>query len=285
MIMFRNLYDITSQNCSKVITNHYSTSFSMGIRTLQKKYRLPIYSIYGFVRLADEIVDTFHAYDKKALLTSLKKDTYDSIEREISLNPVLNAFQLVVKKYNIDAGLIDTFLQSMEMDLSKNKHSTDSYNQYIYGSAEVVGLMCLKVFVEGNEELYNDLKEPAKKLGAAFQKVNFLRDIQSDYQERGRIYFPGIDFEHFQNNDKEVIQKDIEADFTAAYNGILKLPKGCRKGVYLSYVYYLKLFYKIKKLPASKILKSRIRITGISKFALLLPVLISNNLSSQQLSK
>jgi len=257
----------------------------MGIRTLQKKYRLPIYSIYGFVRLADEIVDTFHAYDKKALLTSLKKDTYDSIEREISLNPVLNAFQLVVKKYNIDAGLIDTFLQSMEMDLSKNKHSTDSYNQYIYGSAEVVGLMCLKVFVEGNEELYNDLKEPAKKLGAAFQKVNFLRDIQSDYRERGRVYFPGIDFEHFQNNDKEVIQKDIEADFTAAYNGILKLPKGCRKGVYLSYVYYLKLFYKIKKLPASKILKSRIRITGISKFALLLPVLISNNLSSQQLSK
>ena len=283
--MSKELYDISSQNCSKLITNQYSTSFSMGIRTLHKKYRMPVYSIYGFVRLADEIVDTFHDYDKESLLRSFRQDTYEAIDKRISLNPVLNAFQLVVNKYNIDRDLIDAFLLSMEMDLSENSHDEKTYKEYIYGSAEVVGLMCLKVFVDGNDILYNDLKEPARSLGSAFQKVNFLRDIQSDYKERGRVYFPGVDFDHFQNNEKEAIEQDIEDDFMAAYKGIIRLPKGSRKGVYLAYVYYLKLFYKIKKLPASKILKSRIRIPDIAKFALLIPVLISNNLSSPQFSK
>ena len=283
--MTKQLYDISSQVCSKVITNHYSTSFSMGIRTLHKKYRMPVYSIYGFVRLADEIVDTFHDFDKKTLLDSFKKDTYQAIDKKISLNPILNAFQLVVNQYGIEKELIDAFLLSMEMDLSENEHNHETYSKYIYGSAEVVGLMCLRVFVDGNAKLYEELKEPARRLGAAFQKVNFLRDIQSDYQERGRVYFPGIDFEHFKNNEKDLIEKDIQEDFIAAYNGIIKLPNGSRKGVYLAYVYYLKLFHKIKKLPASKILSERVRIPDITKLALMLPVLISNNLSSPQFSR
>jgi phytoene/squalene synthetase len=283
--MSKDLYDISSQTCSKVITNQYSTSFSMGIKTLHKRYRMPVYSIYGFVRLADEIVDTFHDFDKEALLESFKKDTYEAIDKRISLNPVLNAFQLVVNQYNIDKELIDAFLLSMEMDLSENAHNHETYKKYIYGSAEVVGLMCLRVFVDGDDNLYKQLKDPARRLGSAFQKVNFLRDIQSDYQDRGRIYFPGVDFDHFHNVEKEAIEKDIEEDFLAAYEGIIKLPAGSRKGVYLAYVYYLKLFHKIKKLPASKILKSRIRIPDIIKFAILIPVLISNNLSSPQFSK
>ncbi len=283
--MTKQLYDISSQVCSKVITNHYSTSFSMGIRTLHKKYRMPVYSIYGFVRLADEIVDTFHDFDKKTLLESFKKDTYQAINKKISLNPILNSFQLVVNQYGIEKELIDAFLLSMEMDLSENEHNHATYTKYIYGSAEVVGLMCLRVFVNGDGKLYEELKEPARRLGAAFQKVNFLRDIQSDYQERGRIYFPGIDFEHFKNKEKDLIQKDIQEDFIAAYDGIIKLPKGSRKGVYLAYIYYLKLFHKIKKLPASKILSERVRIPDITKFALLLPVLVSNNLSSPEFSR
>ena len=283
--MTKQLYDISSQVCSKVITNQYSTSFSMGIRTLHKKFRMPIYSIYGFVRLADEIVDTFHDYDKKTLLDSFKLDTYLAIEKKISLNPILNAFQLVVNQYNIDKELIDAFLLSMEMDLSENEHNHETYSKYIYGSAEVVGLMCLRVFVEGNGKLYDELREPARRLGAAFQKVNFLRDIQSDYQERGRVYFPGIDFEHFRNNEKNLIEQDIQEDFISAYEGIVKLPKGSRKGVYLAYIYYLKLFHKIKKLPASEILTSRVRIPDMTKLALLIPVLVSNNLSSPEFSR
>jgi phytoene/squalene synthetase len=270
--MTKQLYDISSQVCSKVITNQYSTSFSMGIRTLHKKFRMPIYSIYGFVRLADEIVDTFHDYDKKTLLDSFKLDTYLAIEKKISLNPILNAFQLVVNQYNIEKELIDAFLLSMEMDLSENEHNHATYSKYIYGSAEVVGLMCLRVFVEGNGKLYDELREPARRLGAAFQKVNFLRDIQSDYQERGRVYFPGIDFEHFRNNEKNLIEQDIQEDFISAYEGIVKLPKGSRKGVYLAYIYYLKLFHKIKKFD-------------MTKLALLLPVLVSNNFSSPEFSR
>ncbi|MGD9327325.1 MAG: phytoene/squalene synthase family protein [Cyclobacteriaceae bacterium] len=283
--MSKQLYDISSQVCSKVITNNYSTSFSMGIRTLHKKYRMPVYSIYGFVRLADEIVDTFHDFDKKTLLESFKEDTYQAINKKISLNPILNAFQLVVNQYGIERELIDAFLLSMEMDLSENEHNHETYTKYIYGSAEVVGLMCLRVFVNGDGQLYEELKEPARRLGAAFQKVNFLRDIQSDYQDRGRVYFPGIDFEHFKNKEKDLIEKDIQEDFIAAYDGIVKLPKGSRKGVYLAYIYYLKLFHKIKKLPASKILSERVRIPDITKIALLLPVLVSNNLSSPEFSR
>lgn len=283
--MSKDLYDISSQECSRIITNHYSTSFSLGIRTLKSQYRNPIYSIYGFVRLADEIVDTFHGFDKEALLQGFKKDTFEAIDLGISLNPVLHAFQMVVNQYGIDKKLIDAFLYSMEMDLSENEHSHDSYKKYIYGSAEVVGLMCLRVFVDGDDTMYAQLMEPARRLGSAFQKVNFLRDIQSDYLERGRVYFPEIDFDHFENKEKEAIEKDIEGDFLAAYEGIRKLPRGSRKGVYLAFVYYLKLFHKIKKLPASKILKSRIRIPDFVKLAILIPVLISNNLSSPQFSK
>jgi phytoene/squalene synthetase len=256
----------------------------MGIRTLDKSYRIPIYSIYGFVRLADEIVDTFHNFNKKHLFEAFKKDTYKAIEDKISLNPVLNSFQIVVNQYGIDQELIDAFLYSMEMDLSESEHSRETYEKYIYGSAEVVGLMCLRVFVNGDDDLYQQLKDPARSLGAAFQKVNFLRDIQSDYHERGRVYFPGIDFDHFQDKDKKAIERDIERDFIAAYEGLTKLPKGARKGVNLAYVYYLRLFHKIKKLPPSKILKSRIRIPDITKFALLIPVLFSNNLASPQFS-
>jgi phytoene/squalene synthetase len=246
---------------------------------------MPVYSIYGFVRLADEIVDTFHDFDKKTLLESFKEDTYQAINKKISLNPILNAFQLVVNQYGIERELIDAFLLSMEMDLSENEHNHETYTKYIYGSAEVVGLMCLRVFVNGDGQLYEELKESARRLGAAFQKVNFLRDIQSDYQDRGRVYFPGIDFEHFKNKEKDLIEKDIQEDFIAAYDGIVKLPKGSRKGVYLAYIYYLKLFHKIKKLPASKILSERVRIPDITKIALLLPVLVSNNLSSPEFSR
>lgn len=257
----------------------------MGIRMFHKKFRMPIYSIYGFVRLADEIVDTFHDFDKVSLLRSFKEDTYQAIDMKISLNPVLNAFQIVVNQYGIEHELIEAFLQSMEMDLSENEHNHETYKKYIYGSAEVVGLMCLRVFLDGNDALYNQLKEPARRLGSAFQKVNFLRDIQSDFQDRGRIYFPGINFEDFQNNEKELIQEDIEEDFLAAYKGIEKLPNGCKKGVYLAYVYYLKLFYKIKKLPASKVLVCRVRISDITKIALILPVLVSNNLPFPEFSR
>jgi len=237
---------------------------------------MPVYSIYGFFRLADEIVDTFHDYDKEALLESFKKDTYQAINNGISLNPILNAFQLVVNQYGIEKELIDAFLHSMEMDLSDNDHNKETYEKYIYGSAEVVGLICLRVFVNGNNKLYHQLKEPARSLGSAFQKVNFLRDIQSDYEERGRVYFPGINFKNFENEEKASIERDIEEDFKAAYTGITKLPKGSRKGVYLAYVYYLKLFHKIKKLPASQILQSRIRIRDISKFRILLWCRIRN---------
>lgn len=282
--MSQDLYDISSQNCSKVITHHYSTSFSMGIRTLHKRFRTPIYSIYGFVRLADEIVDSFHKHDKKYLLDAFRNDTYEAIERGISLNPILQAFQIVVNRYGIERDLIDAFLFSMEMDLSERQYDTENYHTYIYGSAEVVGLMCLKVFVEGDQALYEDLKESAQRLGAAFQKVNFLRDIQSDYRERGRTYFPGVNFEEFHSDDKELIQEDIKKDLIAAYKGIVRLPRGARKGVYLAYVYYSKLFLKIQSLPASRILDGRIRIPDFRKFMILIPVLISNNLSSPEFS-
>jgi 15-cis-phytoene synthase len=271
------LFDKTSLECSKVITRSYSTSFSLGIRTLEKKYRDPVYAIYGFVRFTDEIVDTFHDYDKHDLLERFEAETYRAIDEKISLNPVLHAFQMVIHQYGIEMKLIDAFLRSMRMDLHKNSFSRTGYEEYIYGSAEVVGLMCLKIFTEGNDKEYDELKAPAKRLGAAFQKVNFLRDIRSDYFDRGRIYFPGIDFTNFRNIDKEQIEADIEEDFRAAYEGIIRLPKGARKGVYLSYIYYRKLFEKIKRLPAEKILHQRIRIPDIKKLILIIPILFKNS--------
>jgi phytoene/squalene synthetase len=271
------LFDKTTLECSKVITKSYSTSFSLGIRTLDKKYRGPVYAIYGFVRFADEIVDTFHDYDKHDLLERFEAETYRAIDEKISLNPVLHSFQMVIHRYGIEMKLIDAFLRSMRMDLHKNSFSRIGYEEYIYGSAEVVGLMCLRIFTERDDKLYEELKAPAKRLGAAFQKVNFLRDIRSDYFDRGRIYFPGIDFTNFRNIDKERIEIDIEEDFRAAYEGIIRLPNGARKGVYLSYIYYLKLFEKIKRLPAEKILHQRIRIPDVKKLILVIPILFKNS--------
>ena len=230
-----DLYTKTTLECSKVITEHYSTSFTLGIKTLDKRFHLPIYAIYGFVRFADEIVDTFEGCDKKALLSRFKSDTYTAIEEGISLNPVLHSFQLIVNKYKIDHELIESFLHSMEMDLYYADYNQEGYEAYIYGSAEVVGLMCLRVFCEGNLAEYDRLKADAKRLGSAFQKVNFLRDIKSDFQERGRTYFPDVDFTNFTLEDKKTIENDIQADFDAAQRGILELPKGAKGGVYLAY--------------------------------------------------
>ena len=228
-------------------TNRYSTSFSLGIKLFDQKLRMPIYSIYGFVRFADEIVDTFHGHDKAALLAKFRSDTYQALEDKISLNPILQSFQQVVNRYNIETDLIDAFLDSMAMDLDDYTYTTDMYQKYIYGSAEVVGLMCLRIFCDGKEEQYQSLKASACSLGAAFQKVNFLRDIKSDFEERGRVYFPGVEYHTFSDSDKLAIEADIKKDFDDAYQGIIKLPTGARLGVMLAYVYYTKLFAKIKK--------------------------------------
>ncbi len=266
----RSLFDDTTLLCSKIVTQKYSTSFSLGIRTLFPVYRPSVYAIYGFVRYADEIVDTFHEHDKAYLLNRFREDTYDAITRKLSLNPILHAFQMVVNEYHIDLELIDAFLHSMELDLDQKDYNPEQYEEYIYGSAEVVGLMCLKVFCKGEEVLYQQLKQPARHLGAAFQKVNFLRDVKSDFQERGRVYFPGVDFQQFDNQQKKSIEADIKADFDAGFQGILMLPKGARLGVYLAYIYYLKLFEKIKNLPAKKIMQERIRVADEEKFFLLI---------------
>ena len=265
----RDLYSETSLDCSELITKAYSTSFSLGIRTLDKKYHESVYAIYGFVRYADEIVDTFHDHDKKKLLDRFKKETFISIAERISLNPVLHSFQLVVNEYEIDHDLIHAFLLSMEMDLEKKDYEDADYKTYIYGSAEVVGLMCLKVFCGGNEKEYQSLLSPAKNLGAAFQKVNFLRDIKSDFDERGRVYFPRVDFNKFTSDDKKKIEADINNDFVLALEGIKNLPKGARAGVYLAYVYYSVLFKKIKGLSPEMIKSQRIRVPDTQKILLL----------------
>lgn len=263
------LFNQTTLQCSKIITEHYSTSFTLGIRTLDRKFHLPIYAIYGFVRYADEIVDTFHDFDKKSLLDRFRRDTYLAIEEKISLNPVLHSFQLVVNQYHIERELIDAFLHSMEMDLEEREYTEDGYQEYIYGSAEVVGLMCLRVFCEGDKAQYAHLREGARRLGSAFQKVNFLRDLKSDFQDRGRVYFPGIDFKEFDPTSKKAIEADIQEDFDAAYQAILQLPVGARQGVYLAYVYYQTLFDKIKRLSAARIQEERIRVPDGRKLALL----------------
>lgn len=265
-----NIFDKTTYECSKIVTNNYSTSFSLGIKVLAKKFHNPIYGIYGFVRFADEIVDTFHEHNKKQLLDEFKKETYDAIKNRISLNPILNSFQLVVNQYNVKHDLIEAFFHSMAMDLEDINYDNSTYNEYIYGSAEVVGLMCLQVFTEGNTETYDELEFAARKLGAAFQKVNFLRDIKTDFKERGRVYFPGIDLNNFSQDAKSQIEQDIKADFDEALKGIVRLPKGASIGVYLAYVYYLKLFSKIKSCPVSKIFTERIRVPDFDKLILLL---------------
>ncbi|MCF8277928.1 MAG: phytoene/squalene synthase family protein [Flavobacteriales bacterium] len=263
------LFDRVSHRCSRTVTNTYSTSFSLAIRFLHKDFEKPIHGIYGFVRFADEIVDSFHDFPKAHLLERFKEETYRAIDEKISLNPILNSFQFVVNQYGIDRELIDRFLASMEMDLRKEEYTQEKYEEYILGSAEVVGLMCLKVFTEGEAEMYENLKAPAMKLGSAFQKINFLRDLKADYNELGRSYFPGIDVSKLDDATKQAIEADIQADFDAGYEGILNLPKKARFGVYLAYIYYTALFNKISKTPSTRILHERISISKPRKASLL----------------
>tara|TARA_B100001057_G_C22819004_1_gene938629 strand:+ start:872 stop:1708 length:837 start_codon:yes stop_codon:yes gene_type:complete len=270
------LYHKISVDASKNVTQLYSTSFSMGIKLLDKNIHDAIFSIYGFVRLADEIVDTFHDYPKSEMLQEFKEETYKALDRKISVNPILHAFQMVVNKYSIDRDLIDKFLLSMEQDLNDIQYSSAGYKEYIVGSAEVVGLMCLKVFVNGDNDLYFKLEEPARKLGAAFQKINFLRDVKADYQELGRTYFPGVDLEKFTPDEKLKIEEDIQDDFECALEGIIKLPSSSRLGVYVAYRYYFSLFKKIKKVSSDRLMEERIRVPNTKKLLITFESMFQN---------
>jgi len=265
----KHIFDIISKQSSKITTQTYSTSFSLGIRVFNKKFHNPIYAIYGYVRFADEIVDSFHGYNKRKLLNKFRDDTFEAIEDKISLNPILNNFQWVVNEYDIDHELIKLFLRSMEMDLEQKEHDKQSFEAYILGSAEVVGLMCLHVFIEGDKQKYEELKPSAMALGSAFQKVNFLRDLNADKNTLGRSYFPGIEVVMLNEDTKNRIIEDIEEDFRHAYEGIKKLPTGARFGVYIAYIYFLSLLRKIKRTHASEILSKRIRISNPEKYRLL----------------
>ncbi|WP_272151586.1 phytoene/squalene synthase family protein [Tenacibaculum aiptasiae] len=267
----KKLFDEVSYSCSKLVTQKYSTSFSLATRMLAPKVRVAIYNIYGFVRFADEIVDSFHQYDKEELLTRFEKDYYSSKKEGISLNPILNSFIHTVDAYNIPDNLVGAFLKSMRADLYKTEYTTEEeYKEYIYGSADVVGLMCLKVFVNGNEKRYDELKDAAMRLGSAFQKVNFLRDLKDDYEVLNRSYFPNVDLEKLNDASKEMIIKEIEEDFDYAFkNGILKLPVEAKFGVFIAYRYYKKLLKKLKATPSSKIMDTRIRISNPMKINLL----------------
>ena len=265
----KGLFDLVSIKCSRLTTKSYSTSFSIGIRCLGKELRDPVYSIYGFVRFADEIVDTFHNYHKKELLKRFKSDTYLAIDERISMNPILNSFQATVNQFAIEKELVDLFLESMEMDLEKKQYDSEGLKQYILGSAEAVGLMCLRVFCNGNDASFEKLKPYAMSLGSAFQKVNFLRDLNADFSGMGRMYFPGIEMNRFDDHHKRIIEESIESDFRNGYVGIRQLPRSSRLGVYVAYVYYLDLFKKIKNTSSEKILQSRIRIHNRHKAKLL----------------
>ena len=268
-----------SRACSKITTETYSTSFSSAIRLLHTDLQIPIYNIYGFVRFADEIVDTFHKHDKVVLLSEFKKETFAAIHRGISLNPILQSFQETINEYHITADLTQAFFTSMEMDLNQTSYNENGYNEYIYGSAEVVGLMCLHIFCDGHKSLYNKLKPFAQSLGAAFQKVNFLRDMNADFNGLNRTYFPGCDFKNFTVSDKHKIEHDIEHDFQKAYEGILQLPLKARFGVYVAYKYYLSLFKKIKKLQPQMILEQRIRIPRYGKAMILAKASVRSKLN------
>jgi phytoene synthase len=262
------LYDRVCAECSVLTTKAYSTSFSLGIRFLGEQLRQPVYSIYGYVRFADEIVDTFHHKDKSTLFERFKADTNLALEEGISLNPILHAFQQVFHRYSLDKNHVDLFLQSMEWDLKRADYDRVGFEQYIVGSAEVVGLMCLKVFVNGDQSEYERLRPFAERLGAAFQKINFLRDIKADFQEMGRSYFPNLDMTSFDEQTKSIIEDEIEADFKEAYKGIIELPRSSRLGVYIAYIYYLRLFQKIRSLPSEQIMEERIRIPNSRKATL-----------------
>ncbi len=265
-----HLFHSVSQECSKLTTEKYSTSFSSAIKLLHPTLRSSIYNIYGLVRFADEIVDTFHDHNKEELLADFKKETYKAIEQKISLNPILQSFQLTVNQYDIDPALIEAFFNSMRQDLDKTQYDLDGYQQYVYGSAEVVGLMCLYVFCEGEKQMFEKLKPAAQALGAAFQKVNFLRDLKADYEFLNRTYFPGVDFRNFTPAVKQQIEDDIAADFEKAYEGIILLPVKARFGVYVAYKYYLSLFKKIKRSQPALLFHNRIRIPNYSKAFILM---------------
>lgn len=267
--MTLNDYNTVCNKLNKEITNAYSTSFSIGISMFSKKYRTAIYSIYSYVRIADEIVDTFHGFDKKQIFDKYRNDTFDAINQKISTNPVLNSFQFTVNKYNIEHKLIYAFLESMEKDLYNNSYDTIEYSDYIYGSAEVVGLMCLQVFCDGDKSKYDSLEYSAKMLGSAFQKVNFLRDIKSDIEERNRIYLPNIsEYSKIDNESKKKLEEEVEIEFSEALKGILKLPDGVKTGVYTAYLYYLILFKQIKKADIKSLLTKRIRVSNFKKLIL-----------------
>ncbi len=273
-----DLYTRNALQCGEITTKNYSTSFSMGVRAVDKKYRRAIYAIYGFVRFADEIVDTFHDQDKETLLRDFSKQTYDAINNKMSTNPILHGFQWVVNSYRIDRELIDAFLYSMEMDLYKKEYSQEEYRRYIYGSAEVVGLMCLRVFYDGKDDEYRRLLPAARKLGEAFQKVNFLRDIRSDIKERGRVYFPDLDLQHFGLEDKGRIEQEIRDDFQSAFPGIKSLKKEARLGVYLAYRYYLELLRKIQHAGPRQVQKQRFRVSNTKKMILLFKSYLRNKM-------
>ncbi len=264
------IFDNVSYDCSKIVTNSYSTSFSLASKMLSESIRQDIYNIYGFVRFADEIVDTFHEYDKEVLFNDFEKEMYKAIENKISLNPILNAFQKTVHQYNIQPELYEAFMKSMRLDLHKTDYLTDAeYKEYIYGSADVVGLMCLKVFVNGDEKKYNDLKDSAMHLGSAFQKVNFLRDLKADFEELNRTYFPNTDLRQLDEASKLKIIQEIEEDFEKGLKGILKLPVEAKFGVYTAFIYYRKLLNKLKKTPSLEIKNTRIRVPNYQKLGLL----------------
>ena len=273
----KSLFDKVTLRTSKLTTNAYSTSFSLGIKALGKKYQNPIYAIYGFVRYADEIVDTFHDYDKEKLLKRFRRDTYRAIDEGISLNPILHSFQMTVNQYGIDNELTETFLDSMKMDIYKHRYDREGYKRYILGSAEVVGLMCLKVFLDGDEKEYQRLKPYAMGLGSAFQKINFLRDLHADVNNLERVYFPELNGGRFDEETKKAIENDIEADFRQGYEGIKLLPKSTRFGVWLAYVYFYALFRKIKKLQPETIMSERVRIPNRRKYRLLFTTYIRHS--------
>ena len=273
------IYRKNNLACSKITTRNYSTSFSLGVRLLRPKYREGIYSIYGFVRYADEIVDTFVEQDQRTIFDEFRVETFKAIERKFSINPIIDSFQMAVRKYNIDRELVDAFLLSMEMDLVHDVYSPELLKTYIYGSAEVVGLMCLRVFYFNEPEKYDQLVIPARKLGEAFQKVNFLRDARDDFNEKGRVYFKNIDFDNFTEETKKQLEAEIEKDFLESMEGIRQLKKQVRLGVYLAYSYYMHLLKEIKKARPEEILKKRYRITNTKKSYLLVNAYLKNTLN------
>ena len=276
----KKIFDSISKDLSKVVTEKYSTSFSIATKLIDNSIRQDIYNVYGFVRIADEIVDSFHQYPKKEILDSLEEDVYIAINRKISINPILNSFQKTVNKYKIDIKLIEAFLRSMRWDLNKKSYNNkNDYKEYIYGSADSVGLMCLKIFVKGDDILYKDLKKYAMALGSAFQKVNFLRDINTDFETLNRTYFPGVDVNKFDEKSKKNIIEEIEDDFNIALKGIILLPNEARFGVYTAYNYYMKLLEKLKKTPSLKIKEARIRVPNYQKAYILINCYLKYNLN------